>query len=414
MIFDTDAIKEKYLNVVKQAWLTTESTFPAFLCEISKERKLKNETYINSTRIRLQESMNHMPKVPWRKKHWKHTLLTLVEEVLYQENIINIHSSMEPKELAIFQDELKEFMRQVRKFSPELSFEEIGQALRNYIVYAMFKKIHMDNSGFSRAGFGYSMLYPFTDNFIDNRNTTPAEKVEYNQIIRNKLEGNKVFPSTTHHKKTCALLEDIETVFPRKTHPMTSRLLLMMLDAQESSLQQQDSTSKLTMEDRLDISIYKGGISVLIDRYFVSKELTEADILFYIGLGFFLQLADDLQDIKEDSENGYQTLFTFNLDPVYEETLVNQLLHFIYHIMDSFQAENNHFKEFVLLNCYQLIYTSIIRSKAFFTPEYLERIERLLPVTICYYDNFKKDMALSFEDKDHNKYHKILDALIFA
>ncbi len=414
MIFDTDTIKEKYLNIVKEAWLATEATFPDFLCEISQERKLKNEAYISSTRIRLQESMNDIPKAPWKRKYWKQTLLTLTEDVLYQENIINVHSSMEPKELAEFQDELKEFMRQVRKFSPELSFDEIGQALRNYIVYAMFKKIHRDNSGFSRAGFGYSMLYPFTDNFIDNSNTTSAEKAEYNQIIRDKLKGKKVFPSTTHHKKTCALLDDIETIFPRETHPMTSHLLLMMLDAQESSLQQQDSTTVLSQEERLNISIYKGGISVLIDRYFVSKELREADILFYIGLGFFLQLADDLQDIKEDSENGYQTLFTFNLDPVHEEELVNQLLHYIYHIMNSFQAENDHFKDFVLLNCYQLIYTSIIRSKAFFSPEFLEKIERLLPVTICYYDNFTKDMAISFEGKDQNKYHKVLDALIFA
>lgn len=414
MIFDTDTITKKYFNVVKQAWLATDSTFPAFLNEIPEERKLRNERYLSSTRIKLQQSMNHMPKVPWKRKEWAHTLSTLVESVLNQETIINIHSSMEPIELTRFQDELKEFMRHVRTFAPELSFDETGQALRNYIVYAMFKKIHKDDFGFSKAAFGYSMLYPFTDNYIDSKDTTPAEKKEYNELIRNKLEGKEVFPKTAHQKKTCQLLENIETAFPRHTHPMASQLLLMMLDAQVSSLLQQDKASALSQADRLDISIYKGGISVLVDRYFVSKELTETDILFYLSLGFFLQLADDLQDIKEDYENCYQTLFTYDVDPTYEENLVNQLLNFIYNIMNSYQAEDNHFKDFVLSNCYQLIFISIIRSKAFFSPEYLTRIERLLPVTMHYYDSFNTDMASSFEGKNQRKYQKVLDRLIFT
>ncbi len=414
MIFDTATIKEKYLNTVKESWLTTKTTFPVFLCEISQDSKTANEAYLDNTRRILQEHLNLMPKTPWKRKKWTQDLQSLIDDILYQETVINLHSSMEREELSLFQAELKEFLRQVRKFSPELSFEEIGQALRNYIVYAMFKRIHMDPSGFNRAGFGYSMLYPFTDNFIDNIATTAEEKKEYNQIIRTKLEGNAVLSRTTHQKRTCELLEDIEVVFPRSSHPMASQLLLMMLDAQELSLAQQDKATCLSMDERMNISIYKGGISVLIDRYFVNKDLTESDLLFYIGMGFFLQLADDLQDIEEDSRHGYQTLFTYDLSPDYEENLVNQLLHFIHNIMESYQAENNRFKDFVLSNCYQLIYLSIIRSKAFFTSGYLERMEGLLPVTVGYYDNLKKDMPNGLDGNYQNNYRKTLDALLFA
>jgi hypothetical protein len=193
---------------------------------------------------------------------------------------------------------------------------------------------------------------------------------------------------------------------------MAFQLLLLMLDAQEASLLQQNSSCELSPQDCLNISIYKGGISVFIDRYFVDKELTEADLFFYLGMGFFLQLADDLQDIGVDSANGSQTLFTLDLNPAQEENLVNKLLQFIHNIMDSYQAENNQFKNFVLLNCYQLIYTSVLRSKDFFSTEYLEKIERLLPVTRHYYDEFIRDMSI--HHKVQNTYFKMLDELILA
>ena len=415
MTFDTVTMKEKYLNAVKEAWLTTEDSFPQFLFEVSLETKTINEKYLINSQSKLQEPMSRIPKMPWKRKRWKQNLLKLVEEILYQETIINIHSTMKPQELTLFQEELMEFMRQVRRFSPELNFEEIGQALRNYIVYAMFKKIHQDDSGFSKAAFGYSMLYPFTDNFIDNSANTSKDKYEYNQMIRSKLKGNTVNPLTKHQKKTCDLLDFILTDFPRDTTPMAADLLLMMLDAQEISISQQHRTAPLSGKDRLDVSLYKGGISVLIDRYFVNKELTEADIIFYLGLGFFLQLADDLQDIRDDSDQGYQTLFTLDLRHEKEEKLVNRMLHFIHNNMLSYQAENDCFKNFVLSNCYQLIYISAIRSKEFFSVKYLNLLEALLPVSMSYYDSFRSEMKMNLdvENSNSNKYMKLLDEIVF-
>jgi hypothetical protein len=148
-----------------------------------------------------------------------------------------------------------------------------------------------------------------------------------------------------------------------------------MLEAQEDSIRQQNKGSILTEEERLDISLYKGGVSVLIDRYLVNKPLTDEEMNFYLGLGFFLQLADDLQDIKTDGEQNWQTLLTLDRNPLQKEKSINKLLHFIHNIMNSYQAENNRFKDFVLGNCYQLIYTSVIGSKEYFTEEYLNKIE---------------------------------------
>ena len=73
-----------------------------------------------------------------------------------------------------------------------------------------------------------------------------------------------------------------------------------MLEAQEISQKQADASLFLTERNIMDISIYKGGLSVLIDRFFINLKMTEEEILFYFGFGFLLQLCDDLQDIGED------------------------------------------------------------------------------------------------------------------
>jgi hypothetical protein len=301
----------------------------------------------------------------------------------------------------------------VRSFAPELTLEDIGQALRNYIVYAMFKVIHQTKTGFSMAGFGYSMLYPFTDNYIDNTKNSPEDKSEYNTLIRDKIAGREIHPRTIHQQKTCDLLQAIESEYPRDQITPAFHLLHMMLEAQENSLRQQHRGVLLSEEERLDISLYKGGISVLIDRFFVRKELTEEDILMYLGLGFFLQLADDLQDIGSDSRQGYQTLLTVDVSPDKEEKLVNKMLHLVHNTMGSFEAENNLFKNFVLANCYQLVYTSVIGSREFFSKEYLDRIEKHLPVSCAFYERVKSSFAVPADSRLHHKYLKVLDTVIF-
>jgi hypothetical protein len=277
----------------------------------------------------------------------------------------------------------------------------------------MFKVIHGVKTGFSMAGFGYSMLYPFTDNYIDSKAFSPEEKAEYNKIIRDKIEGRSVHPRTKHQKKTCELLQAIESEYPRSTGTSAFLLLFMMLEAQEKSIYQQHSKVFLTEEERLDISLYKGGVSVLIDRFFVGKELNDDELILYLGLGYFLQLADDLQDIKDDSRQSYQTILTLDLSPSQEEKSVNKLLNFVHDIMGSYQAENDTFKNFVLANCYQLIHTSIIGSKEFFSQKYLDRIEKYLPIKYPFYEEVKKSFFAGEDRRKHDRYLKVLDEVIF-
>ncbi|MBH1942183.1 hypothetical protein I5677_14885 [Mobilitalea sibirica] len=412
MRIDKNTIQDICLTIIKNEWLSTDDSFPDFLPEISYETKMQNEAYVNNILTEFQAHFQKFPRLPIGRKRWNQKTLRLIITILNKETVLGIHRAMDEPTIDQFYTEVKDFLQHARRFAPKLTFEEIGQALRNYIVYAMFKEIHQVKTGFSKPGFGYSMLYPFTDNYIDSINLTDNEKAEYNQLIRHKLEGKPVHPHNEHHRKTCDLLQAIEDEYPREKDTTVYTLLLTMLEAQEESLRQQKKNILLSGEQRLDISLYKGGISVLIDRFLVNKEVTDKDLIFYLGFGFFLQLADDLQDIKEDSSNGYQTVFTVDLHAKQEEKLVNKMLHFIYHLMASYQSENDIFKDFVLMNCYQLIFTSILGSKEFFSKDYLKQIEKYLPVSLPYLETMLHNRVEKQDNKKQSKYMKMLDSIL--
>lgn len=407
-----------HFKEIKKCWSDTENTFPDFLSEVPYTKKLHNEQYLQSVAVQFKEQLNKLSRPSIRKKEEKKKLFLMVKKIMAEETIIGIHQTMDIHTLEAYQEELIEFLRHERTFSPELPFEGIGQGIRNYIVYIMFNELNKKRPSFNTACFGYSMLYPFTDNYIDNKAYSNKDKQNYNRLIRDKLEGKKVYPSSSYEQKTCELLDKIEASYPRNQDSTIYTLLLLMLDAQEDSLKQhrrhsQEQAHNLTPDEILDISVNKGGLSVLIDRYFVQKEMTEDDLTFYLSFGLFLQLADDLQDIAEDYEQGSQTLFTADLRSEPEEQLVNKLLHFLHRIMDQYPSDNEQFKQFLLSNCYQLIYSSIAGSKEFFSQEYLDQLEKYLPVTFPYLEKAHHNRLDNIDTQNQERYIKILDELIF-
>ena len=211
---------KRSLEIIKTIWLKASDQFPVNLTEITSDQQISNEAYADQVSIDFHKQMNSIPRLPFRRKKWSKQTEVFLMEQLNKEQIIGIHNAMEPQELTAFYQELMEFARHARHFAPELSFGELGQAIRNYIVFAMFKVINRkpsdcNSTGYSNAGFGYSMLYPFTDNYIDTIANTISDKQEYNQLIRDTIEGKSVQFKDNYHKKTHLLLKAIEVGLPR-------------------------------------------------------------------------------------------------------------------------------------------------------------------------------------------------------
>ncbi len=398
-----------YFERIKQNWLSTKASFPETLPIVTLSKKIANELYIDRMMKDVQAKRKQFTKA--KKKYWMQQMQQMMHRAIQEENIIGIRNCMPEAKIDAMQAELMEFLRQVRTFAPEISLEDIGQAIRNYIVFIMFKEIHQAPAGFSNAAFGYSMLYPFTDNYIDGT-VSVQEKQQYNIMIRNQIKQNPIKTTTLHEKKTCQLLDMIEAEFPVADDTSMEMLLEMMLDAQVDSLKQQSSEYALSYEDRLDISICKGGLSVFIDRLLIKHPIAAEDLDFYLGFGLYLQLADDLQDIEEDYTNGSQTIFTCNLQQEAVEKTINQLLQFVTNLVNHFSFTSKELQEFVLYASQQLIFTSVVRSRKYVSEAFLCKIEQYLPVTMQYYEESRSHMQNQQSQKNEKRIFQMLDELI--
>jgi hypothetical protein len=85
--------------------------------------------------------------------------------------------------------------------------------------------------------------------------------------------------------------------------------LLAIHDAQIRSLALM-SDRPLDARTLIEVAVEKGGTSVLADGYLVSGELTARQAECVFGLGVFLQLRDDLEDLQDDAAAGVTTVFS--------------------------------------------------------------------------------------------------------
>lgn len=199
-----------------------------------------------------------------------------------------------------------QFIEKAKELVKGISFDDIFQALRNiWVIIAL--QIYMDEEvRLTDAMFAYSMLYPLSDNYLDNPLISTDEKVSFNKRFYLKIHGDTDLPANDDEKLIFSMIDLIESDFPRCLYPDVFKGLLTILDGQEKSLLQHNS-NKLIEKDLLEYTFYKGGASVLADAYLVRGTLSQEESMFAYTYGIVLQLADDLQDLDEDIKNKHDT-----------------------------------------------------------------------------------------------------------
>jgi hypothetical protein len=201
------------------------------------------------------------------------------------------------------------FAREARAFDPELPLDSLWQALRNVWIGNCLQMI-LDRPVVLGPGlFAYSMLYPLTDNRLDDPRIAGGAKHAFSERFGRRLAGLPASPAGADEVAIFRLVGRIEEEFPRRDFADVYEGLLAIHGAQQRSLRQQDDPG-LTDAEILTISCEKGGTSVLADLYVVGGRVSLAEERFAFGYGVFLQLLDDLQDVEVDLAAGHQTLFT--------------------------------------------------------------------------------------------------------
>jgi hypothetical protein len=129
-----------------------------------------------------------------------------------------------------------DFFRQARDFDPFLSFESIFQASRNVWTCNYLQTLLGLPVALTPSVFAYSMLYPVSDNFLDDTRRSLKDKIEFNDHFSAWLTGAQAIPACWDEEDVRDLVKMIEIQYSRRFYPRIYESLLAIHKAQIKSL----------------------------------------------------------------------------------------------------------------------------------------------------------------------------------
>lgn len=224
-----------------------------------------------------------------------------------------------------FREALRAFPVRARRFDPQLPAADIYQAARNALTMHCLQSLLGMPIESTPAVLGYSLLYPYTDNLMDDPRLDASAKLAFGERLADRLRGRTVAPAGAREARVFDLVGMIEGQYPRARNPHVFESLLAIHDAQVRSLALMAGFAPPDPRTLIEIAAEKGGTSVLADGYLVSALLTPRQEECIFGLGVFLQLRDDLEDVTDDGGAGVTTVFSAHLSDRLDEPTARAL-----------------------------------------------------------------------------------------
>jgi hypothetical protein len=276
--------------------------------------------------------------------------------------------------------------RWARRFDDTLAMPGIIQACRNAWTACGLQPLMGEPIDLTPSILGYSMLYPYTDNFLDQADISPATKHHFGNRFRERLSGIAISPLNRRESALWELVGLVEMQYPRALYPGVFECMLAIHRAQEESIAQ--LRTEPSSDEILRMSCAKGGSSVLADACLARGRLTPQESQFGFEWGVLLQLGDDLQDVREDLLRGSTTLFSRAAaagTPL--DSLATQLLSFsdaVADRMDALPHGTPMLKRLLRMSWRSLIVGGIADSHQFFTAGFLAEMEQTSPFRFAF------------------------------
>ncbi len=279
-----------------------------------------------------------------------------------------------------FAESIQEFVRQARLFDPHISAADIYQAGRNawtmtFLQYLMGLPVKMTPSIVA-----FSLLYPYSDNYLDDPAIPAKNKAEFSRRFKQRLEGMTVSSTNEGERKIFALVQMIEGQFDRQLFPNVYASLMAIYQAQVKSMRLQSPCSSPYEMDVLGLVFEKGGTSVLADGYLVAGDLDLNQRMFCFYYGAFTQLMDDLEDVEKDRQDGIMTIFSQTARSWPLDAVTSQLIVFGKGLLDKlalFSVPGLETLEEIMRKCITpLLIDSAGQIGHLYSREYLKELER--------------------------------------
>lgn len=275
------------------------------------------------------------------------------------------------------------FARQARALDPEICDDDVYQAGRNVMTMNFMQLLLGQQVRLTPSIFAYSLLYPLTDNYLDDPALSIEEKKAFGARFRERLLGKSVAPANDAEKNIWHCIDVIEGEFPRDRHPLVHASLIAIHDAQQRSLALLHDADHSSEEEILRLSFEKGGAAVLADGYLVAGELDSEERLFMFSYGVFTQLIDDLEDTRQDATNHTATMFSQLAGHTPLDDLTNRLFHFgnrVFQSVDYFQGTQVATLKEMIWKCIDpLLMDFASQMPRHYSRNYLRKLEKHFP-----------------------------------
>jgi hypothetical protein len=384
-------LKSKYTAL----FLESSTAFPQFTHRFTPEEQLKAERelekFIEETSSKMQRSKKSGAGRAAEVEKLKASVKAFIAR-----SMCSPGKESEIDFLDDFSDVGDQFVRKARAFDPQLDMEDIHQALRNVWIVNSFQVFLGKDVALTPSGFAYSLLYPYTDNYLDDPTVLPQTKADFVQALGRRLAGENGQVITPVVSKPFKLIEMIEEEYPRQDYPEVFGSLVAIHNAQVGALAQQQSSRSFSAQDILEMSVEKGGTSVLADAYVAAGVLEDRVEDFAFGFGVCLQLMDDLQDLGDDLPRGHQTLMTKTVSEGDLDAITNRLINFTTSVIASGGYDDSPQAQALLdlshKSCLTLILEATARASDRYTEDYLTALEANSPLKFSYLRFLKEDL----------------------
>lgn len=289
-----------------------------------------------------------------------------------------------------------QFFQSARRFDPGVSTADIFQASRN--VWTMnYLQVLLDLPvRLTPSVFAYSMLYPVTDNYLDDPGISNEEKRMFNRRFTAWLMGENEPPVNGKEQKVRQLVKMIESEYPRKTSAGVYESLLAIQSAQQKSLHQRYDPSKAAQIKNLRIAIEKGGTSVLADGILTAGSLPEWQSEIIFNYGAFAQFMDDQEDVAGDLKQKAVSVFTEAARKGHLDQTMNRLFSFSRTVLKDLHrfdhSRSRPLMEISLKGIDLLLIDACARTSKFYSRRYLAALEEFFPFRFKYLAEVRKQI----------------------
>jgi hypothetical protein len=372
---------QNYIGHFVEIWNQSPTHLPVFKKRYSPDEQKEREKYFSEFQQKINGLRSKRNVDGLRKSDPAKTFFPVFKSFL--ETVFDF----EKEQLQIilsdeFKNVSKDFFYKAREFGPELSPEGIYQGMRNVWIMNGLQLMMNLPVEVTPSVFGYSMIYPYSDNLLDDPATSSDQKKEFSRRFDRRLHGEAVLAQNNIELKLFRLVEMFEKQYPRKKFPKVYESLYAIQKGQTNSIFLNNG-HQMSGGEIQNICFEKGGTSVLADGYLVAGRLTAEQERALFGYGVYLQLLDDIQDVKEDSDAATRTMFTCR-ERNNRDEFVNKTVHFgrkalaEMHCFDGPEMET--FLQLMNRSIETMIIESVGMNEGHFSKKYLVELEKFSPL----------------------------------